>query len=550
MDRITYHNVDNGWSVLRVAPFDSPHRQATVIVHQTRVFAGATMEFHGSWTVNPKYGRQFNAVLAVEHRPASRAALEKYLGSGLIKGVGPKTARKIVSYFGNQTLDVFETDIQRLTEVPGIARKKLAAIRTAWIEHRAIRDVMIFLQSHGLSTLYAVRIYKAYGDAAIAYVTEDPYRLARDIFGIGFFSADRVALSMGLAPDSRQRIMAAVAHVLAAGREFGHCFLTADQIQTQTGDLLGLDVSGRLPALLEEMTAQRQVMVRKARDDADPSQHRYYARRLFFDELAVARKVAAMDHAVPVESDTIRQGIATICQTRRITLSDEQTHAVEQIVARQFSVLTGGPGVGKTTTLLVLVNLLEALGKRVQLAAPTGRAAQRMTEVIGREARTIHRMLEWQLGRFKRNEENHLEADFLIVDECSMLDINLTAALLKAVAPACQVLMIGDADQLPSVGPGNVLRDIIASGRVPCVRLTRIFRQAAQSLIVRYAHQINRGEMPQIDSPFQRPQIWTSGGGLFLYGYRGSHRRADCPDFPDQAVLCSHRGQFDFPGEG
>jgi len=516
VDRVTFHNADNGWSVLRVLPFDNPQRQETVIVHQTRVFAGATMEFHGSWTVNPKYGRQFNATLAVEHRPATRAALEKYLGSGLIRGVGPKTARKIVRHFGDQTLEVFETDIQRLTEVPGIAGKKLAAIGTAWIEHSAIRDVMIFLQSHGISTLYSVRIYKEYGDAAIATVTEDPYRLARDFYGIGFFSADKVALSMGLDRDSRQRIGAGVTHVLAAGREFGHCFLTEAQIREQAGELLELDVGDRLPALLEEMTAKKQVMMREGKGLNEDAGRRYYARSLYFDELAVARKIAAMDAVIPVDTDAVRQRIQTICRTRRITLSDEQATAVQHIVAKQFSVMTGGPGVGKTTTTLVLVRLLEALGNRILLAAPTGRAAQRMTDVIGREARTIHRMLEWQLGRFKRNAENPLEADFLIVDECSMLDVNLTASLLKAVSPACQVLFIGDADQLPSVGPGNVLRDIIASGRVPCFRLTRIFRQAARSLIIRYAHRINRGEMPRIASPFHQPEVWTDGVDCFF----------------------------------
>ena len=516
VDRVTFHNADNGWSVLRVLPSDNPHRQETVIVHQTRVFAGATMEFHGSWTVSPKYGRQFNATLAVEHRPATRAALEKYLGSGLIKGVGPKTARKIVRHFGDQTLEVFETDLQRLTEVPGIAEKKLAAIGTAWIEHSAIRDVMIFLQSHGISTLYAVRIYKEYGDAAIAFVTEDPYRLARDFYGIGFFSADRVALSMGLARDSRRRIVAGVAHVLAAGREFGHCYLTEDQIRMQASELLGLDVGNRLPSLLAEMTARQQVMMRAHGGAAGDNGRCYYARGLFFDELTVARRIAAMDGTVSVDTEAVRQQIATLCRNRRIVLSDEQAAAVQQIVTRQFSVLTGGPGVGKTTTTLVLVRLLDVLGRRVLLAAPTGRAAQRMTDVIGREARTIHRMLEWQLGRFKRSEENPLEADFLVVDECSMLDISLTASLLKAVSPACQVLFIGDADQLPSVGPGNVLRDIIASGRVPCYRLTRIFRQAARSLIIRYAHQVNRQEMPRIESPFQRPQVWTNGADCFF----------------------------------
>lgn len=516
VDRVTYHNADNGWSVLRVRPFNNPHLQETVIVHQTRVFAGATMEFHGAWTVNPKYGRQFNATRAVEHRPATSAALEKYLGSGLIKGVGPKTAKKIVRHFGKKTLDVFEGNMERLTEVPGIAGKKLKTIGTAWIEHRAIRDVMMFLQSHGISTLFAVRIYKAYGDQAIARVTEDPYRLARDFYGIGFFSADKVALSIGLDADSRQRIMAGITHVLAASRDFGHCYLTQAQILAQTNELLALDVGDRLPGLLTEMEADGLLMVRRRPGAQGGMEPCFYSKTLYFDELAVARKIAGMDRPVPVDMDRVRRWIDHYCRASRIALSDEQAAAVRGIVGRQFSVLTGGPGVGKTTTTLVLVKLLEAIDLRVLLAAPTGRASQRMTDVIGRESKTIHRLLEWQQGRFKKNEENPLDADFLVVDECSMLDISLTASLLKAVPGGCRVLFIGDADQLPSVGAGNVLKDVIASGRVPCFRLTRIFRQAAQSLIINYAHQINYGEMPYIDSPFKKPEVWTNGADCFF----------------------------------
>ncbi|WP_281492072.1 AAA family ATPase [Desulfosarcina cetonica] len=516
VDRVTFHNADNGWSVLRVLPFDNPHQQETVIVHQTKVFAGATMEFFGAWTVNPKYGRQFNATRAVEQRPATSAALEKYLGSGLIKGVGPKTARKIVKHFGSDTLNIFEEEIERLTEVPGIAKKKLSMIRAAWVEHRAIRDVMMFLQSHGISTLFAVRIYKEYGDAAIAMVTEDPYRLARDFYGIGFFSADKVALSIGLAQDSRQRIMAGIRHVLAASREFGHCYLTEAQILSQVNDLLSLDVRERLPGLLQEMESGGQLMVRIAETAEEAGERCFYSRSLYYDELTVARRIVAMEGAVTVDRPRVRRWIDMYCRANHITLSDEQAAAAEQIVEKRFSVLTGGPGVGKTTTTQVLVKLLEAMGCKVLLAAPTGRAAQRMTDVIGREARTIHRLLEWQMGGFKRSEANPLDTDFLIVDESSMLDISLTAALLKAVPATSQVLFIGDADQLPSVGAGNVLRDIIASARVACFRLTRIFRQAAQSLIIRYAHQINQGTLPHIDSPFSRPDVWTAGADCFL----------------------------------
>ena len=517
VDRVTYHNPDNGWSVLRVFPFNNFSQQETVIVHQTKVFAGATMEFEGAWTVHPKFGRQFKASKAIERKPASAAALEKYLGSGMIKGVGPITAKKIVKHFGDGALEIFEGAIERLTEIPGIAQKKLEMISLAWAEHRAIRDVMMFLQSHGISTLFAVRIYKEYGDNAIAYVTQDPYRLANDFYGIGFFSADKVALSIGLATDSPERITAAIRHVLAASREFGHCYLTESQILGQVNELIGLDLGERLPGLLKQMQENGLLMVRELQVPEGANEPCYYSKTLYFDELYVAKRISARRDPPKVDPARVERWIGRYCQSKDIALSDEQQAAVKGIVCERFSVLTGGPGCGKTTTTQVIVRLLEAMRLKVLLAAPTGRAAQRMTEVIGNEAKTIHRLLEWQSGNFKRNEEQPLEVDFLIVDECSMLDISLTASLLKAVPDHSQILFIGDADQLPSVGAGNVLRDVIASGTVPCFRLFKVFRQAQESLIIRYAHQINQGELPRIDSPFKMPEIWKQGADcLFL----------------------------------
>ncbi len=294
VERVTYHNAANGWSVLRVRPFSGGENLVTVTVHQMRVFAGATMEFKGAWTEHPRFGRQFRAELATELKPATAGALEKYLGSGLIRGVGPKTARKIVRHFGSSTLDVFEHDIDRLLEVPGIAKKKLAAIKEAWHEHRAIRDVMMFLQSHGISTLFAVRIYREYGDRAISLVSSDPYRLARDFYGIGFFSADRVALSIGFAPDSEMRIAAAIRHVLSASREQGHCFLYQEQIIAQVGELLDLRLEERIPPLLEQMERSGQLRVRRLALAAEPERPRlcYYAKSLYNDEEYVARQLA------------------------------------------------------------------------------------------------------------------------------------------------------------------------------------------------------------------------------------------------------------------
>lgn len=517
VDRVTYHNPDSGWSVLRVFAFDNPGQQETVIVHQMKVFAGATMEFEGAWTTHPRFGRQFKAVKAVEKKPATAAALEKYLGSGLIKGVGPKTARKIVSHFGDKALDIFEGEIARLTEIQGIAQKKLETISAAWAEHRAIRDVMMFLQSHGISTLFAVRIYKEYGGNAIPYVTEDPYRLANDFYGIGFFSADKVALSIGLARDSDERLTAAIKHVLAASRDFGHCYLTESQIRAQVNELLQMDIGGRLPGLLQRMQQEGHLMVRALVSPGGAAEPCYYSKSLYFDELYVAKRVSATGQPLQLDRHRVEHWIRLYCKATGISLSAEQAAAVQGIAAERFAILTGGPGCGKTTATRVLVKLLEAMKVAVLLAAPTGRAAQRMTEVIGSESKTIHRLLEWQVGKFKKNEDNPLDVAFLIVDECSMLDISLTASLLKAVPERSQVLFIGDADQLPSVGAGNVLRDLIAAGTVPCFRLTRVFRQAQESLIIRYAHQINKGELPYIDSPFQMPDLWKQRSDcLFL----------------------------------
>ncbi|SDP30015.1 SF1B family DNA helicase RecD2 [Desulforhopalus singaporensis] len=509
VSRVTYHNPDNGWSVLRLSPFNSPETMETVTVHQTQVFAGATMEFHGNWTVHPQYGRQFRAERAIVKKPATASALEKYLGSGLIKGVGPKTAAKIVAHFGETTLDVFEKDIERLVEVPGIAAKKLEMIKGAWLEHRAVREVMIFLQSHGISTLFAVRIFQKYGDQAIALVTEDPYRLANDFYGIGFFSADRVALSIGIARDGEKRLMAAVRHVLGAAREEGHCYLYHQQIETALTALLEISLPrDGLGAVLGRMEQENYLRMRPLPGAGEQLVRCYYGKTLYYDEAYVASRIQRLTDRRENDTAPVAALLERRQQQNRLCLSRQQQLAVCQTVSHHFSVLTGGPGCGKTTTTRVIVQLLEDLGRRVLLAAPTGRAAQRMSEVIGRSAQTLHRLLEWRRGGFEKNEKNPLDCDFLIVDECSMLDISLTASLLKAVSEGCQVLFIGDSDQLPSVGAGNVLRDLIASRCVPVARLTEVFRQARQSKIIGYAHDVNNGVVPHIRSPFRNPEVW------------------------------------------
>jgi exodeoxyribonuclease V alpha subunit len=512
--RVTFHSVETGWSVLKVNPFGRSQEEIAVTVHQSKVYAGATMDFFGAWVNHPTYGRQFKANRVEERKPATANALEKYLGSGLIKGVGPKTARKIVRHFGKDTLDVFDNQIDRLTEVPGIAHKKLSSIQHAWTEHREISEVMMFLQSHGISTLFAVKIYKAYGNEAIAIVQENPYRLARDIFGIGFLSADRIALSLGLARDSSPRVQAGISHCLQNAREEGHCYLTKEQIISQTVETLQLKDVQRIENELWIMEKADELKTRIIENSAGSEQQAFYAHSLFYDEAYLGRKAREMAlQGVEIDKERINRWLERYCEKHEVQLSDEQQESVSKVLCRKLSILTGGPGCGKTTTTKVIVALLQAMGKNVLLAAPTGRAAQRMSEVIGVESKTIHRLLEWDpsVFGFKKNEDQPLSCDFLIIDESSMLDVHLAASLFKAVPSSAQLLLIGDADQLPSVGAGNVFKDLIASGIVACARLTQVFRQAKASSIIEFAHAINQGVTPLITTPFQKPEAWKNG---------------------------------------
>lgn len=514
VERVTFHNEQNGWSVLKVTSFRDPARLTTVLIHQAKVFAGATMEFWGAWAHHPKHGEQFKAVHAIEKKPASAAALEKYLGSGLIRGVGPATAKRIVGHFKDKTLDVFESKIDDLMNVPGIAEKKLEQIKVSWEEHRAIRDVMIFLQGYGISTLFATKIYKTYGDKAIQIVSANPYRLAHDIYGIGFFSADKIALAMGFERAGEPRIEAGIKHVLSASREEGHCFLTDQQIVADSLELLREKIdTDRILTVLANLLSTDQVKCRKLLHENELL-NCYYSKGLYFDELTTAQRLnSLLATRVIADAERVRTWVRRHCEKNTISLSEEQNQAVCGIALEPFSILTGGPGVGKTTCTKVLVHLLLAMKKRVLLAAPTGRAAQRMTEVIGRQAKTIHRLLEWAPDKngFKRDEQEPLTMDFLIVDETSMLDISLAASLLKAVPSGAQVLFIGDPDQLPAVGAGDVIMDLLKSGVVPRFQLTKVFRQAQASSIIRFAHEINSGSVPRILSPLARPNAFAEG---------------------------------------
>lgn len=521
MERITYHNEQNGWSVIKVSKFRDPGPPIAVLIHQAKVFAGATMEFEGYWSHHAKYGQQFKAVRALEKKPASAAALEKYLGSGMIRGVGPVIAHRIVSHFKEQTLKIFEEQITDLLFVPGISHKKLEDIKKSWIEHKSIRDVMIFLQTYGVSSLFAVKIYRQYGDQAIQIVTENPYALARDIYGIGFFSADQIANQLGFQKDGLPRIEAGIKHVLSASRDFGHCYLTEDQIQSQVETLLEIQEPQKVSVILQELKLKNEIKSRflnrlDVSCDSIVSCECFYSKSIYFDEAYVAKKIAILaQKKIKIDPNKVHDWIDRYCSHFKISLSDEQQKSIEGLVSCGFSILTGGPGCGKTTSTKVLVKLLQAMSFKIILTAPTGRAAQRMKEVIGEESQTIHRLLEWapDQNNFKKNESQPLNTDFLIVDECSMLDINLASSLLKAVSNKTQVLFIGDADQLPSVGAGNVLSDLLQSEKVPKFYLTKIFRQAESSSIIQFAHKINRGEIPKIKSPISEPHLLTAVNG-------------------------------------
>ena len=524
VERVTFHSADTGWSVLKVTDFSSKSagQLITVVVHQAQVFAGSSMQFWGKWVKHPKHGEQFLCEKCMELKPASSGAMEKYLGSGLIRGVGPVIAKRIVGHFGASTLGIFEDRIEELLLVPGIAQKKLVDIKESWVKHKSIRDVMLFLQGFGISTLYAVKIFKAYGTEAIQKVSEDPYRLARDIYGIGFFSADKVALALGVAPDSVLRLTAAIRHILSAAREQGHCFLLKDQIIEQTKSLLSkigagdsdapkhLNTSSTLleKSLCETLFGMEAKNELKTRAELGA----YYSKTLYYEEKTTETCILELlTKSVGFDKQRAETWLTATCAKQKISLSAEQREAVLGIPVAGISLLTGGPGCGKTTTTNMVAKLFIAMGRRVVLAAPTGRAAQRMSEVIGMEAKTLHRLLSWNpaKGGFLHDETNLLSLDVLILDECSMLDISLAAAVLKALPKGAQILLIGDPHQLPSVGPGQVLADLLATQKVPTFCLTQVFRQAATSDIVTFAHAMQKENVPPVPSPIAYPKLWS-----------------------------------------
>ena len=490
IEHITYLNEKNGWSVMKVK-VKGYDNLVTLTGSLLDVPVGSVLLVDGDWRVDPKYGQQFVAQSWTEVMPATLYGIEKYLGSGLVKGIGPAYAKAIVSRFGLDTIDVIENDIERLLEVPRLGKKRMEKIRDSWEKQKDIKEVMVFLQGHGVSTAFAAKIYRKYEKESIAKVKENPYQLADDIWGIGFKTADSIASKMGYEKNDPRRCRSGILYALNELAEEGHVYAESEQLVEAATKLLEAEETPVRQALASMMEAKDVI----ADNDVvylPPFYHAENGSAKRLQSLLADKSLFNSDIAAEPEAE---YGV----KSGGIVYDEVQQAAIQQALDSKVMVLTGGPGTGKTTTTQGIIAAFKARHISILLAAPTGRAAKRMTEATGMEAKTIHRLLEYNpMDGYKRNDENPLEGDALIVDECSMIDILLFYNLMKAIPSNMRLILVGDIDQLPSVGVGNVLRDIIDSQQIPVVRLTRIFRQAQSSRIVMNAHAINAGQFPNI----------------------------------------------------
>ncbi|HZK33824.1 MAG TPA: ATP-dependent RecD-like DNA helicase [Bacillota bacterium] len=488
VERITYVNDENGYTVCRLKS-RGHHDLITIVGNLPGISAGSVLELRGRWKTDPKYGRQFVASSYNEKLPATAAGIEKYLGSGLIKGIGPVYAKRIVKKFKEDTLKIIEQDPGLLLEIEGIGDKRIEMVKAAWEEQREVRNIMVFLQSHGVSTTYGAKIYKQYGDGSIQTLIDNPYRLADDIWGIGFKTADRIASNLGFDANSYERIRSGINYVLGRMSDEGHCFSPKGDLIEEARGLLETE-DQLLDQAIDKMLKEGSLI--------GEEEGAIYLPPFYHSERGTAKRINEIVSAnTPFASRDMRGFLSKIEENNQVSYDEKQREAIMKAGMSKFMVLTGGPGTGKTFTTLGIISLYKALGANILLAAPTGRAAKRMSEVTGMEAKTIHRLLEFKPGQgYIRNDMNPLRCDVIIIDEVSMVDLILMYNLLKAIPDNAIVILVGDVDQLPSVGAGNVLRDIIGSESVTVVKLTNIFRQARGSMIITNAHRINQGKMP------------------------------------------------------
>ena len=516
VERITYQNPENGYSVLKCR-VKGCSDLVPVVGNLLDANVGSVLLAEGDWKVDAKYGRQFSAESWEETLPATVYGMEKYLGSGLIKGVGPKFAKRIVQKYGADTFAVIEDNVELLIEVEGIGRKRVQMIAQSWERQKEIKNIMLFLQEHQVSSSFAAKIYKQYGNGSIAVMKENPYKLADEIWGIGFKTADQIAGKLGFEKESYVRLRSGLMYTLSELSDDGHVYAQKQQLIRRASEILEA-APETIVMTIDDMLSKKELIQEKdivKSDEEGNSVTPVYLPPFYYAEVGVAgklKRLAAspagdrlytklMEAREKTGNKKLSVDIEAIQKKVGMIYDEIQADAIRQAAAEKVMVLTGGPGTGKTTTTQGIISAYKAYGLKILLAAPTGRAAKRMTEATGLEAKTIHRLLECRPPEgYQKNEENPLEGDVLIVDECSMIDIILMNSLLKAIPATMRLIMVGDIDQLPSVGAGNVLRDIIDSGSFPVIRLTRIFRQAQASRIIMNAHRINEGRMPDISN--------------------------------------------------
>ena len=503
IDHIIFRNEDNGYTVM-VLKGVSEEDELTCVGSFPVVTQGASVELEGNFTQHPVYGKQFQAVRLTEKMPEDALAMERYLGSGAIKGIGAALAGRIVRHFGDDTFQIVENEPERLSEVKGISEKKAREIAMQIAEKSDMRKAMMFLQKYGISLNLGAKIYQKYGDSVYSVLQENPYRLADDISGVGFKIADEIAYRIGIHTDSDYRIKSGMVYTLLQATGEGHVYLPKDELFQRAAELLGVD-SSYMEKHLVDLAMDRKIVQKEQGD-----QILIYPAQYYYLELNTARMLRELDIFCPEDEKIVERRIVQIEKETGTVLDEMQKKAVQEAAGHGLLILTGGPGTGKTTTINAIIRYFEGEGAEIRLAAPTGRAAKRMTEATGYEAQTIHRLLELsgmpeddregQPIHFERNAENPLETDVIIIDEMSMVDIHLIHSLLMAVMAGTRLILVGDENQLPSVGPGNVLRDIIRSGQFPVVELKKIFRQASESDIVVNAHKINKGEQVEINN--------------------------------------------------